>query len=81
MSVDEVINSSTVKIDFSLAPEPTQFWEVQHKNCAEHEQLRGAMTDDNFSTTRFDVNWRLPKSTVFIVKRWGVAGSSNGKSI
>ncbi len=31
LSVDEVLNSSTVKIDFSLAPGPTQFWEVQHK--------------------------------------------------
>ena len=81
MSVDEVLNSSTVKIDFSLAPGPTQFWEVQHENCAELEQLRGAMTDEILSTTRFDVNWRSPESTVVIVNFWGVAGSSNGKSI
>ena len=62
VSAAKVLYSSSVEFDFSLAPEPTQFWEVQPEHCAEHERWREAMDDEIFSMTRFGVYRRLPKS-------------------
>ena len=58
----KVLNSSTIKIDFRLAPEPTQFWEVQPEVCAEHDRWKEAMDDEIASMNRFGVYQRLPKS-------------------
>jgi len=62
ISAAKVLNSSTIKIDFRLAPEPTQFWEVQPEVCAEHDRWREAMDDEIASMVRFGVYRRLPKS-------------------
>ena len=62
VSAANVLSSPTVQIDLGLAPEPTQFWEVQPEHCAEHERWREAMDDEIFSMTRFGVYRRLPKS-------------------
>ena len=61
-SAAKVLNSSTIKIDFKLAPEPTRFAEVQPEVCAEHDRWREAMDDEIASMIRFGVYRRLPKS-------------------
>ena len=61
-SASKVLNSTSIKIDFRLAPEPTRFAEVQPEVCAEHERWREAMDDEIASMTRFGVYRRLPKS-------------------
>ena len=58
----KVFNSASIKIDFSLAPEPTRFQEVQPEVCAEHERWKEAMDDEMASMVRFGVYQRVPKS-------------------
>jgi len=62
VAASKVLNSSTIKIDWRLAPEPTHFWEVQPEVCAEHDRWREAMDDEIASMVRFGVYRRLPKS-------------------
>jgi len=49
----KVFNYTSLKINFSLAPEPTQFEEVQPEVCAEHERWKNAMDDEFASMVRF----------------------------
>jgi hypothetical protein len=42
----KVFNYTSLKINFSLAPEPTRFKEVQPEVCAEHERWKNAMNDE-----------------------------------
>ena len=58
----KVFNSASIKIDFSLAPEPTRFQEVQPEVCAEHERWREAMDDEIAAMVKFGVYRRVPKS-------------------
>jgi hypothetical protein len=58
----KVYNSASIKIDFSLAPEPTRFQEVQPEVCAEHERWREAMDDEMAAMVEFGVYRRVPKS-------------------
>jgi hypothetical protein len=51
----KVLNSTSLKIDSSLAPEPTQFEEVQSEIFAEHERWKNAMDDEITSTVKFGV--------------------------
>jgi hypothetical protein len=51
-----------LKIDFSFAPEPTSFDEVQPIVCAEHEQWKNAIDDEIASVVKFGVYRRVPKS-------------------
>ena len=62
VAASKVLNSSTIKINWRLAPEPTHFWEVQPEVCAEHDRWREAMDDEIASMVRFGVYRRLPKS-------------------
>ena len=70
----KVFNSASIKIDFSLAPEPTRFQEVQPEVCAEHERWQEAMDDEMASMVRFGVYRRVPKSAAgtrqFLGCRW-----------
>jgi hypothetical protein len=58
----KVFNSTSLKIDFSLAPEPTRFEEVQPEVCAEHERWKNAMDDEITSMVKFGVYRRVLKS-------------------
>ena len=57
-----VLNSTTMQIDLSLAPEPTRFSQIQPDVCSEHAEWRGAMDDEIESMTKFGVYRRVPKS-------------------
>ena len=58
----KVFNSTSLKIDFSLAPEPTRFEEVQPEVCAEHDRWKNAMDDEITSMVKFGVYRRVFKS-------------------
>ena len=57
-----VLNSTTMQIDFSFAPEPTRFSQIQPDVCSKHAEWRGAMDDEIESMTKFGVYRRVPKS-------------------
>lgn len=59
--MSKVFNSSALKIDFSLAPEPVRFEEVQPEVCAEHDRWKEAMDDEICSMVKFGVYRRVPK--------------------
>jgi hypothetical protein len=56
----KVFNSTSLKIDFSLVPKPTE--EVQPEVCAEHERWKNAMDDEIASMLKFGVYRRVLKS-------------------
>jgi hypothetical protein len=58
----KVMNSSSVNIDFSLAPEPTRWEETLPEVCSESEKWKEAMDDEIVSMTKFGVYRRLPRS-------------------
>ncbi len=58
----KVYNSEKIQIDWSLAPEPTRFEDVQPEVCCEHDKWRLAMEEEIYSMVRFGVHNRVPKS-------------------
>jgi len=58
----KVFNYTSLKTDFSLAPEPTRFEEVQPEVCAEHERWKNAMDDEITSMVKFGAYRRVLKS-------------------
>ena len=59
----KVMNASSVKIDFSIAPEPTRYEQTLPEVCPdEFMKWRAAMDDEMTSMSRFGVYKRVPKS-------------------
>jgi hypothetical protein len=58
----KVYNSEKIQIDWSLAPEPTRFEDVQPEVCCEHDKWRIAMEEEIYSMNRFGVHRSVPKS-------------------
>ncbi len=58
----KVFNSSTAKIDLSLAPEPQHYRDVMPEVCEEHHQWKEAMDLEMSSMAKFGVFVRVPKS-------------------
>ena len=56
----KVMNSSSVNIDFPLAPEQTRWDETLPEVCSESEKWKEAMDDEIASMTKFGVYRRLP---------------------
>ena len=58
----KVLNASALKIDMSIAPEPTRYEMTLPEVCDEHALWREAMEDEMGSMSRFGVYRRVPKS-------------------
>ena len=58
----KVFNSTTSKIDLSLAPEPQHYRDVMPEVCEEHQEWREAMDLEMLSMAKFGVFVRVPKS-------------------
>ena len=58
----KVFNSSTVKLDLSLAPEPQHYRDVMPEVCDEHQEWKDAMDLEMLSMAKFGVFERVPKS-------------------
>jgi hypothetical protein len=56
------IDQESRKIDFSIAPEPTRFDEVQPEVCAEAAQWKDAMDEEIYSMTKYGVYQYVRKS-------------------
>jgi hypothetical protein len=56
------VDSDSRKIDFSIAPEPTRFDEVQPEVCAEAAQWKDAMDEEIYSMTKYGVYEYVKKS-------------------
>jgi hypothetical protein len=56
------IDQESRKIDFSIAPEPTRFDEVQPEVCAEAAQWKDAMDEEIYSMTKYGVYEYVRKS-------------------
>ena len=60
-----VMNGPSVKIEFSIAPEPTRYEQTLLEVCpGEFIKWRAAMDDEVASTARFGVFKRAPRSAV-----------------
>jgi hypothetical protein len=58
----KVFNSESLEIDFSIAPEPTRFEEVQENVCPDHKLWKEAMDDEILSMNKFGVFKKVPRS-------------------
>jgi hypothetical protein len=56
------IDEESRKIDFSIAPEPIRFAQVQPEVCAEADQWKSAMDEEMYSMTKYEVYQYVPKS-------------------
>jgi hypothetical protein len=56
------VDSETRKIEFSIAPEPTRFEEVQPEVCSEAAQWKDAMDEEIYSMTKYGVYDYVKKS-------------------
>ena len=56
------VDPETRKIDFSIAPEPTRFEEVQPEVCSEAAQWKDAMDEEIYSMTKYGVYDYVKKS-------------------
>jgi hypothetical protein len=59
-NASKVLNSSSIKIDFSLSPEPQQYWDAV--NSSESQSWRQAMNDEMESMIRFGVFNRVQRT-------------------
>lgn len=62
INASKVLNSSSVKIDFSLSPEPNHYKDTRPEVCDEHDKWEGAMNEEIHCMDRFGVYKKVPKS-------------------